>query len=86
MRALKLPDDVRDSSDCSELGATHCSRLAELCREFIGYLEAEEESYSGRHFHPTTIQSCRCMVSARLGEIIPEIKSICENVKTETQP
>jgi hypothetical protein len=55
------------------------SRLVDLCREFIGYLETVEESDSGREFHPTTIQSCRCVVAARLGEIIPEIKAICEN-------
>ena len=55
------------------------TRLVDLCQEFIGYLETVEESDSGGQFHPTTIQSCRCMVVARMGEIIPEIKSICEN-------
>jgi hypothetical protein len=56
-----------------------CYRLVELCKELIGYLEAVEESDGGRTFHPTTIQSCRCLVVERLGKLIPEIKSICDN-------
>lgn len=55
------------------------SRLVDLCKELIGYLEVVEESDSGREFNPTTISSCRCLVMDRLGKIIPEIKSICEN-------
>lgn len=53
------------------------SRLVELCRELLGYFEAVEESDSGREFHPTTINSCRCTVTARISEIIPEIKALC---------
>ena len=62
---------------CASHAPNHL-RLVDLCEELIGYLEAVEESDSGREFHPTTIASCRCMVNARLEEIIPEIKSICE--------
>ena len=73
---MKTTEKLKAKGDCSPAS---CSRLVDLCQELIGYLEAMEESDSGRQFHPTTISSCRCMVAARLGEIIPEMKSICEN-------
>ena len=62
-------------------GESGASRLVDLCREMIGYLDTVEESDSGREFHPTTINTCRCMVADRLSQIIPEIKSICDKEK-----
>lgn len=69
-------------SSVGDPSLTTSSHLIELCRELIGYLESVEESDSGRQFHPTTIQSCRCLVVERLGQIIPEIKHICETAKS----
>ena len=54
------------------------SRLAQLVREFFDILETEEESSSGRRFQPTTITSCRVLHTRRLGEILPEMKSLAE--------
>lgn len=67
-------------------GPQPAPRLVELCRELIGYLEATEESDSGTTFHPTTINSCRCMVTKRISEIIPEIKALCLSSKDTATP
>lgn len=55
-----------------------CKRLAELCRELIEILEIVEASDNGREFHPTTINSCRCLTAERLSKIMPEIKRLSE--------
>lgn len=52
------------------------TELKALCRELLGILEQEEESDSGRPFHPTHIHSCRALVTKRLGEILPRIKQL----------
>jgi len=52
-------------------------QLRSLCRELTGYLNEVEISDNGTEFYPTTIQSCRCMTLERIGEILSEIKSIC---------
>ena len=50
--------------------------LTALTLEFFEILETTEVSDFGRKFHPTTISSCRCMDSARLGEILPRMKEL----------
>jgi hypothetical protein len=75
---------IDESWDGWQAGVAWNNRLVDLCQELIGYLEAVEESDSGRGFSPTQITSCRCMVLDRLGKIIPEIKSICENSKVRS--
>ena len=52
--------------------------LRALVREFFGILEQEETSDMGRDFHPTTIQSCRCMVTARLNDLLPRMKELAQ--------
>ena len=37
-------------------------------------LETKEESDSGRVFHPTTISSCRVMVTNELRDLLPSLK------------
>jgi len=51
-------------------------QLAKLFLEFMAILETREESDSGNEFSPTTITSCRCMVSDRLAKILPEMKRL----------
>lgn len=48
--------------------------LDELCRELCAYILIEEESDSGRVFHPNTISSCRVLHSQRMNEILRELK------------
>lgn len=50
--------------------------LLGLVTELLDMLESVEESDSGKEFHPTTIQTCRCMHAAKLDEIMPKITAI----------
>ncbi len=50
------------------------NKLKELVKELVDILETTEVSDSGAVFHPTTIKSCRCMVAARLADLMLEIK------------
>lgn len=43
-------------------------------RELVRLLTLEEESDSGRRFHPTTISSCRCMDLDKIGKILEKYK------------
>jgi len=51
--------------------------------ELVKMLESVEISDSEREFHPTTIQSCRCMQVARLQEIMPKISEIVKGGETK---
>jgi len=51
-------------------------KLDEAVKEFLDILETKEETDSGREFHPTTINSCRCMSLERIGELIQEMKTL----------
>lgn len=48
--------------------------LAEMVLELFSYLDATEESDSGRPFKPTQISCCRVMVCHRLAELLPQMK------------
>ena len=50
--------------------------LKELVKEFIEILETVEESESGRKFHPVSIESCRVLLTKRIGELLTEIKQL----------
>ena len=50
--------------------------LVALVRELIDILESVESTDEGREFHPTTIQTCRCMVAERLGILMPAITKL----------
>jgi len=77
---------VESAERLKSLANSADSRLAELCRELFDMLDAYEVSDSGRGFHPTTIQSCRVMHCARLGEILPEMKKLSsENASDVTR-
>jgi hypothetical protein len=63
--------------------AVGSSDLLGLVRELLDMLETVEESDSGSTFHPTTIQTCRCMHAAKLDKIMPQITAI---VRRESLP
>jgi len=50
--------------------------LKDLVKEFFSILDEEEESDSGRVFHPVYISSCRVMKTKRLGELFTEMKKL----------
>ena len=50
------------------------NKLSDLVKEFLSILDIVEESDNGRQFHPTTIQSCRCMDLSRIGELLNDMK------------
>ena len=52
------------------------TKLKKLVVEFLEILETVEESSSGRKFHPVTIESCRVMLTRRIGELLTEIKDM----------
>ena len=68
------------------LRSSSCSRLVKLCESMIAILDTVEESDSGRIFNPTQITSCRAYDLAKIGDILNEIKSICENASVEASP
>ena len=45
-----------------------------LIKEFLSILDKQEESDSGRLFHPNQISSVRIMDGTRIGEILTELK------------
>jgi len=51
-------------------------RIIELSKELITLITKKDSTDDGREFYPTTIHSCRCMDSARIGEIIPELEKL----------
>ena len=56
--------------------AVRSSDLLGLVTELLNMLETVEESDNGNEFHPTTIQTCRCMHAAKLDQIMPKITAI----------
>ena len=50
--------------------------INKLVKEFLDILDTVEESDSGRVFHPIKINSCRCMVTKRIDEILVRLKEI----------
>lgn len=64
------PSDMEDLSNSKELKG--------LVLELFSILDAEEESDSGRVFHPVYISSCRVMQTERLRRILPRMKELCE--------
>lgn len=63
--------------------AVRSNDLLGLVRELLDMLETMEESDSFSTFHPTTIQTCRCMHAAKLNKIMPQITAI---VRRESLP
>lgn len=53
--------------------------LKDLVRRMFAILDIEEESDSGRVFHPTTISSCRCMDAQKLEVILERMKAIVQH-------
>ena len=52
------------------------TKLKKLVVEFLEILETVEESSSGRKFHPVNINSCRVLLTKRVGELITEMKEL----------
>jgi len=50
--------------------------LKKLVREFFEILDVEEESDSGRLFHPVYISSVRVMTTKRLNEMLERMKEL----------
>jgi len=50
--------------------------IAELSKELITLITKIETNDDGKEFYPTTIRSCRCMDSDRIGKIIPELEKL----------
>jgi hypothetical protein len=64
----------------------HCEcPLIPLCREMIRILDIEEESDSGRSFHPTTINSCRTVDLLAMNAAISGIKDYLKNEAQDKQ-
>ena len=63
-----------------------CSDLLGLVTELLNMLETVEESDYGNEFHPTTIQTCRCMHAAKLDEIMPKITAIVRQSPNDQSP
>lgn len=53
-------------------------RLSDLVKELFTILDTEEETASGVRFHPTYIGSCRAATTARLVELLPEMRKLAE--------
>lgn len=49
-----------------------------LIKEFLDILKTEEESDSGRVFHPVYISSCRCLITKKINKILSELESWCQ--------
>jgi len=52
--------------------------IKETIREFFRILDTQEESDDGRVFHPVQISSCRVMLTARLSEVLDDMKEYVE--------
>ena len=55
--------------------AESCALVA-VVREFIRLLDIEEESDSGRIFHPNHIASCRVIDAAKMDQLLREMKRL----------
>jgi hypothetical protein len=60
--------------------------IDDLCRELAAFILKEEESDSGRVFHPNSISSCRVLDSARMNDILKELKEHEPMLRTYIQP
>jgi hypothetical protein len=49
--------------------------LHELVLEFMQFMDKEEESDSGRKFHPNVISSVRCMDAPRMEKLLQDMKA-----------
>ncbi len=58
------------------------SELEKLCIELVDLITKIEVSDSGNEFYPTTITSCRCMDSDRIGKIIARVKEKEHDLRT----
>ncbi len=56
--------------------------LNEVVTEFFSYLDLEEESDSGKLFHPVTISCCRVMITPKLNECLKTMKILSEYSNT----
>lgn len=50
--------------------------LRSLVRQLFRYLDMQEESDSGRMFHPVEITCCRAMLIPALNDVLDELKRI----------
>jgi DNA repair exonuclease SbcCD ATPase subunit len=50
-------------------------RMRAPVAELLAILETVETTEEGRVFHPTTIQTCRCAIAAKLDKIMPDIRA-----------
>lgn len=48
--------------------------LEEIVKEFISYLDYEEESEGGHVFNPITIGSCRALMTEPLGMVLTKMR------------
>jgi hypothetical protein len=70
------------STDLAEpVREEYAARLArltdkELIKELLSYLDYEEESDSGRVFHPVTISSCRVMAMEPLDMLLTQMRRL----------
>ena len=56
---------------------TNNERLKECVKDFFeNYLDVQEESDSGRMFHPITISCCRAMKTEPLNKLLDEMKAL----------
>ena len=53
------------------------TELQEVCREFLSYLEVEEESDLGNRFHPVYISCCRAAMMADIGKCLNRMDKLC---------
>jgi hypothetical protein len=58
-------------------GMTNDERLKECVKDFFtNYLDVQEESDSGRMFHPISISCCRAMKTSPLNALLSEMKTL----------
>ena len=50
--------------------------LSDMVKRLFEYLDYQEESESGRSFHPVTIGSCRVMFQEPLNDLLKRMKSL----------
>jgi len=54
-------------------------QLKEAVKEFFAYLDMEEESDSGRIFHPISISCCRVMLHERVNSCLEKMKELAND-------
>lgn len=66
---------MNNQRDEIEFMRNKVNRISLLLGDFFHLLEIEEESDSGTPFHPNRITSCRVLDSAKLAELIKDLKT-----------